>query len=114
MKGYEKLGKYLAAKGMIISVLISLLMIYFSNQISWTLEFISVFKEGGVQLSFLDIYCNLFDIMREVEILSGETNIVSSFYGDLIMGYFLSAIVIIANIKNLFFSDSVKELTKLD
>lgn len=95
MKGYEKLGKYLDTKGVIVSVILSLVMIYVANQIAWTIEVVKIFNEAGQQFSFFDVYRSLFDILKEIEILSGENNIVSAFYGDLIMGYVLSAIAIV-------------------
>lgn len=115
MKGYEKSGKYLDTKGIVVSVIISLLMIFVANQTAWTIEIVKIFNEVGEQLSFFDVYRNLFDILKEIEILVGENNIVASFYGDLIMGYALSAIAIIPYIRGVL--KAVKgntQLTKLD
>lgn len=115
MKGYAKLGKYLDTKGILISLLISILMIYIANQLSWTIQIIAMFSQTGVQLPFLHTFISLFDILKELEIVSGENNIVSSFYGDLTIGYLLSLIVIIPYIVGLLKSvKSNKKLTKLE
>lgn len=115
MKGYEKLGKYLDAKGVVISVIISLVMIYVANQVAWTIEITNIFNEVGQQLSFFDVYRNLLDILKEIEILSGEINIVSSFYSDLIIGYVLSAIAIIPSIIRAFKAVTAhSKITKLN
>lgn len=115
MKGYEKLGKHLDTKGVIISVIISVLMIYLANQTAWAIEIVNVFNQAGQQISFFDAYRNLFDILKEIEMLSGDNNIISAFYGDLVMGYVLSAIAIIPYIMGVLKAIKVNtKLTKLD
>lgn len=115
IKGYEKLGKHLDTRGIIISVVISLFMIYIANRISFAIQIISLFNEIDIQLPFLDAFIRLFDILKGIEFLSGETNIVSSFYGDLIIGYLLSAIAIIPYIIGALKSANPNiKLTKLE
>ena len=109
MKGYEKLGKFLDKKGVIISTIISIIMIYVANQSAWTLEIIELVKaENGIQLPFIQLYMNLIEILN-------ESDAISSFIGDLVMGYLLSAIAVVPYIKNVYKNVSEeKEIIKLD
>ena len=57
MKGYSLLGGTLDRKGVIISVIISLIMVYLANKIAWTWEVHSKIKDYGY--SFFEIFRNL-------------------------------------------------------
>ncbi len=82
MKGYEKFGGSLDTKGILLSSLISIVMIFISNKIAWTLEAYIAFSGEGYQASFFELYRNLFPLLKELDITA-------EFYGDLAIGYFL-------------------------
>lgn len=83
-KGYELLGGCLDIKGIIVSCLLSIVMLYFANQISWAWEIFNVFK-AEYQITFFDAFRSTMDILKEV----GMTR---EFYGDLAMGYIFTVI----------------------
>lgn len=93
MKGYELLGGHLDKKGVIGSVLIMLLMIYFANKFAWSWEVYDVFKEYGI--NFSDAYRNLSAVLTEYDLTE-------SFYGDLAIGYLLTAVASFRTIVNTF------------
>lgn len=84
MFGYRKLGGSLDIKGIIISCIVSIIIIFLANQIAWTWEIMREFNEmdGTDSYSFFMIYRNFFDILDYY-------SITSSFVKDLIIGYFL-------------------------
>lgn len=93
MKGYELLGGHLDKKGVIGSVIIMIVMIYFANKLAWSWEVYDAFKEYGI--SFSDAYRNLSAVLTEYD-LTG------SFYGDLIIGYLLTAVASFRSIVSTF------------
>lgn len=114
MKGYEKLGKYLDLKGIIVSIIISLIMIFIANQAAWAIEVTKILNEVSGEVSFFDVYKNLFDILEAVDEVSGEESLISAFIGDLVMGYLLSIVAsisyIIAAFKNVKLNSKVEKL----
>lgn len=82
MKGYEKFGGSLDTKGIVLSCLISIGMIFISNKVAWSLEAYLAFSGEGYGTSFFDIYRYLFDLLEEL-------NLMGDFYADLAIGYFL-------------------------
>ena len=91
MKGYEMFGRALDVKGVIISVLISVVMIYFANNISWAWDVYDELKPYGY--SFTDTYRGLHDIIVKAEALP-------YFYRDIGIGYFLTLICSVVTIIN--------------
>lgn len=61
LKGYEKLGGKLTKKGVIISVIVMLLMIYVGNQLDWAIKY---YTNGGS-----DYGLNIFECYRLVPAL---------------------------------------------
>lgn len=91
IKGYEILGKYLDKKGVIICMVITVIMVYLANKLSWSIEAYRVFSKEGLQPSFFETYRNLMSLLK----LLGITG---SYYRDLMMGYgltFLASLTII-------------------
>ena len=84
-KGYELLGGNVDIKGIVIVCVISLIMIYFANQIGWTWEAYDALSESRANLSFFDVYRNLMDLIR-------YSDCTREFYGDLAMGYFFAVV----------------------
>lgn len=97
LKGYEKFGGALDIKGVLVSVLISVVMIYLANNIAWAWEAYDALKDWGY--TFSDAYRGLGDILK-------ETDLTGSYYGDLAIGYFLTLICSIGTIISAFRSSS--------
>lgn len=96
-KGYEKFGGALDVKGVLVSVIMSVIMIYFANNIAWAWEAYDALKDLGY--TFSDAYRGLHDILV-------ETDLTSSFYMDLAIGYILTVICSIGTIISAFRSSS--------
>lgn len=94
MKGYELLGGHLDKKGVIGSVIIMIVMIYFANNVSWSWEIYDVFK-ADYDITFFDAYVSMKDVLI-------ESDLMGSYYGDLIIGYLLTAVASFRNIMNAF------------
>lgn len=97
LKGYEKFGGALDIKGVFFSIVISVVMIYFANNIAWAWEAYEALSDYG--FTFSDAYRGLQDILV-------ETGLLKDFYGDLAIGYFLTLICSIGTIINAFRSSS--------
>lgn len=93
MKGYEMLGKHLDKKGVIGSVIVMFVMIYFANRIAWTWEAYDVLKEYGA--GFFDVYRGLGEIIS-------ESDLTANYYGDLAIGYVLTIVCSFREIMNTF------------
>lgn len=89
MKGYEMFGKAMDVKGVLVSVLISVVVIYFANNIAWAWEAYDALKSYG--FTFSDAYRGLQDILV-------ETEMTKNYYADLGIGYFLTFICSIGTI----------------
>ena len=93
--GYEKLGGSMDVKGIIITCVFSVLMIYMAERASWSYTIYNAFK-ADYDLTF-------FDAFRATPAIIAENDLTSSFVGDLLIGYLLSAVgaasVIIRKIK---------------
>ena len=97
MKGYELFGRAMDVKGVIISVLISIVMIYFANNIAWAWEAYDALESYG--FTFSDAYRGLQDILV-------ETEMTKNYYADLGIGYFLTFICSIGTIVSAFRNSS--------
>lgn len=75
MKGYTLLGKSLDKKGVIITLLISFVMVYVANDITWRIAVQRVISESGRHLSYVQVMRN--------------SDAWGRYYGDLAIGYFL-------------------------
>lgn len=93
MKGYEMFGKHLDKKGVIASIVVMLVMIFFANKFSWAWEVYDVYKVDGV--TFSEAYQATDDIIAYSE-LTG------SYYMDLGIGYLLTLLATYKNIINAF------------
>lgn len=79
-KGYELLGGNVDIKGIISVCIISIIMLYFANKLSWTWEAYDAFIEQGDSVSFFDIYKNIMDLIK-------YSDLTSEFMMDLGLGY---------------------------
>lgn len=93
MKGYEMFGKHLDRKGVIGSVVIMVIMIFFANKIAWAWEATTALSEYGY--SFSICYRALGEILE-------SSDLTGNYYGDLIIGYVLTLVSSYRNIISAF------------
>lgn len=92
MFGYRKLGGVLDTKGVIISVVIALIMVFEACHISWTIEAIKAYhKYLSVDMNFFYMYQRLFSVLEKLDVTA-------DFIGELVIGYMLSLLVCISPI----------------
>ena len=96
-KGYEMFAKHLDKKGVIISLVISVLMIFLANRIAWAWEAYEALKDYGY--TFTAAFQTLDEILA-------ASDLTGSFYGDLATGYFLTALCSIGSIIRTFKNSS--------
>ena len=75
--GYSLLGQSLDLKGIIISVVIMIIMIYFANRLNWAFFIIRAVPDA----SFFKAFFNLNIIIKQVPEIS------SKYYESLLMDY---------------------------
>ena len=93
MKGYTILGGHLDKKGVIGSVIIMFIAIFFANKMSWSWDAYSALKDYG--WTFTDVY-------KELGYILEETDLVGSYYGELVIGYILTIACSARSIINAF------------
>lgn len=89
LKGYGKFGGAMDVKGIVASVMISVIMIYFANNIAWAWEIYDVFKSYNI--TFSEAYRSLHDVLV-------STGSQSDYYADLGVGYFLTFVCSIGTV----------------
>ncbi|MBO4816111.1 MAG: hypothetical protein J5507_04230 [Clostridia bacterium] len=95
MKLYKKFGKYLDIKGVIISTLITIIVMYMANRLSYSILIYRIVEAEGYasQISFYEVFSKLFNLLERIGQVAGKNvDLVSLFYRDLFVGYFLGAI----------------------
>ncbi|MDO4166401.1 MAG: hypothetical protein Q4D32_03245 [Eubacteriales bacterium] len=95
MFGYEKLGKSLDTKGVVICVILSIVMIFLAQQLAMTLAVVQAFKNQDVDVSFGFMFRNLFKHLEYLDLMS-------VFVRDLAVGYVLFFIASISTIAKAF------------
>ena len=90
LRGYQMLGKAMSKKGIIITIIIMIIMIYVSNWITYAITVADVYN--------VDI---LTAFQATPEIISME-EVASSFYKDLAMLYLFTALGTFSTIKKCF------------
>jgi len=85
MKGYELLGRSLDGKGIFFTVLLSIVMVFIANQVSWTVSIVSELETMGYDYTFKEVFTNMFGILEYYELTT-------DFYKDLGIGYLLSLV----------------------
>lgn len=88
MKGYEMLGKCLDKKGVVVSVIVMFIMIYFANRVAWTWEAYGVFQEYGSELNGVNF--TFGEIFQSIEKMIKEIDCERQYYADLVIGYLLT------------------------
>lgn len=80
-KGYEWLGRHLSVRGVVISVLVMIGMVYFAHQVNWT---VSIYRQISPKADLFTIFKAIPDLLREGSIKA------SSYYGNLGLLYLFS------------------------
>ena len=102
--GYNLFGKKFDVLGFIVSIVIVLLMVLFSNMIIMTWEmygdpdFKNVLELMGYN-SFFSVFLNMFNIFRDLDMLleaQGADTLSGLFIRDLVVGYLVSGIATFA------------------
>ncbi len=86
MKAYEKFGGWLDVKGIVISSVFSLVLIYIAHNIAITMIIVNEFEKYSIDYDFFDVYKNLPEFLELLEVKS-------QYWSDLIIGYVLTVIV---------------------
>lgn len=106
IKGYELFSKKMNILGVIISVSISAIMLYFAQNVCLAIEIQKAFGET-YGLGFFDSFKLISEFLKEPEVKSG-------FFSDLGIGYFLMAVGSIGTIINVIrHANNPIEITKL-
>lgn len=103
MKGYELLGGYLDRKGVIGSTIIMVVMIFFANKLAWAWDAYAALE--AYDWSFGECYQDLGYILA-------QTELTGSYYGDLAVGYLLTALCSAKTIIGAFNSSAGKYTIK--
>ena len=102
--GYHLFGKKFDVLGLIVSIVIVLLMVLFSNMFIYTWELLSQpGMEEALSLlgynGFFGVFFGLFDLMKQVDLhtgLEGIDSMTGGFISDLVIGYVISIIATIS------------------
>ncbi|MCR4651919.1 MAG: hypothetical protein K5662_09240 [Lachnospiraceae bacterium] len=81
--GYKTLGKKLDKKGAVITILITIVAIYFTNKFSFTYDIAKAYSENDVPVTFADVYSSFWLIMK-------EGGFYISFIANLVVGLLLT------------------------
>ena len=107
MKGYTLLGKKLSKKGIIFSIIISLLILFVANYISYTFSFLKAIRENKISdVEFQQVFKLLPDLLTEYDVWG-------NFITDYIIGLILSlgaSYYYVSNIYMNSLSISVREI----
>lgn len=82
LKGYELLGGRMSVKGIVISIVLMIVMVYAGNRMDWAISAASYFEDLDVMTAFRW----LPDLIRE-DYMDGD-----SYYGSLAMVYLFTAV----------------------
>jgi hypothetical protein len=86
MQGYKILGHALDKKGVFLSIVITIIMIYVANRISWAWEIYTVYAEDPVyKISFLEAFIGVDEVVS-------YSNLTGVYLKDLIIGYLLTVV----------------------
>ncbi len=102
--GYHLFGKKYDVLGFIVSIVIVLLMVLFSNMViaAW-----NIVSEPGIDEAlsllgyegFFGVFFGLFDLMKDIDLISGlegTDSMTGAFISDLVIGYVISIIATIS------------------
>ncbi len=92
--GYGKLGKAVDIKGVVVSIIASILVLYLSNRILWSWSLYDELKQY-YEVTFFDAYNVMYDVLAELE-LDGE------YWGDFFIGFIFTVLASIGTIVKTF------------
>ena len=93
--GYKLLGKKTSVKGVVISIVIMIAMIYLGERISWTISLVRELSEYFEDVSFMAVFTSFHGLL-------GELEVGSQFLVDLLMVYGFSVLGAFSTIKKAF------------
>lgn len=94
LKGYEMLGGKIDLKGMIISVVLAVVMLFFAHQLCLAKEIYDVFSTE-YNITFADAFRSIPDFLEDSEVSI-------AFYRDLLIGYVLMAVASYSTIRSMY------------
>lgn len=96
-KGYELLGGVVDKKGVFACIIVIIFAVYFGNQLVWTYDAYSVYKDYGA---------GFFDCFRAINEIISETDLVGEYYGNLAIAYLMTILGSYRSVINAFKSSS--------
>lgn len=84
LKGYEMLGGKLTKKGIVISVVVMIIMVYFGNRITWAIAVYQELKDY-YDVTFFDCFRAMSDLLELFEVQS-------NYIGSMVMQYVFAAL----------------------
>lgn len=107
INGYRIFARKLSMKGIVISIVISVLMIFLAEYTCVAYEIYKAYSEVYSSVSFFAAFRSVFDFMT----LSGE--ITGAVIRDLVIGYALGAVGSFAYIRNIVQANRMKKQQEL-
>lgn len=88
LKGYEILGKKLSKKGVVISFVIMIAMVFMAYQTFQAMDLVEAFKsELYTDVNFFDMFKNVMPLLKELDASYPSEGIMSSYYLELAKFY---------------------------
>lgn len=104
IKGYQLFGGKLDKKGMFITIIITILMVFVSQYLTLSLEIYNEFKA--------DYAISTFDAIRAVPDFLKDADVSRSFYVNLGIGYILTLVCVVSQFKNSYKDANFKVKTE--
>lgn len=98
-KGYEMLGKTLDKKGVLACVIVIIFAVYLSNELVWSYDAYTAFRDNGINLNF-------FECFRSIKMIITELNLTAQYYTNLVIAYVLTVVGSIGSIIGAFKSST--------
>lgn len=101
LKGYEMLAGSLSKKGLLVTVIVMLLMVYIGNRLDWSISMANYYADATV-----------FESFRALPALIREGYLQSSgYYGNLALVYLFTAVGAIPTVRNMLRSKEILKQT---
>lgn len=104
IKGYQLFGGKLDKKGMVITIIITILMVFVSQYLTLSLEIYNEFKA--------DYAISVFNAIRAVPDFLKDADVSRSFYVNLGIGYLLTLVCVVSQFKNSYKDANFKVKTE--
>lgn len=96
-KGYEMLGGVVDKKGVLACIVVIIFAVFFANQIVWSYDAYSVYKEYDV---------GFFDCFRAINDIIADSDLTAQYYGNLVIAYLMTVLGSFRSVVNAFKSSS--------